>query len=163
MPIILTAHLGRRFVPTLRRQLKRAVALVSNAPAEISVALVNDRTMSDLHMRHMGLSGPTDVLTFELDHDATGRCIAGEVVVCVPQAVRRARQEGSSVPNELLLYSLHGVLHLAGFDDRTAKCFAIMHTMEDDILTQIGVGPVFNPARRSISTTPRKRTRGARS
>jgi probable rRNA maturation factor len=156
MPISITAHLGRRFVPVLRRQLKKAVALVPHAPADISIALVNDATMSALHERHLGIKGPTDVLTFELEHAPNGHCSAGEVVVCVPEANRRARLEGNSVANELLLYALHGILHLAGFDDRTAKCYRIMHTMEDDILTQIGVGPIFNPSGRSKNRSSRQ-------
>ena len=46
----------------------------------------------------------------------------------------------------LLLYALHGMLHLCGFDDRTAAGFKRMHGTEDRILTRLGVGPVFAPA-----------------
>ena len=62
-----------------------------------------------------------------------------------PRARRRARAEGVPVERELLLYALHGMLHLAGFDDRTDRDFAAMHRTEDDILTRIGVGAVFSP------------------
>src|SRR5688572_12184420 len=118
MPLSITATVGKAFVPRLRKCLKRALPLVPNGPADVSIAIVNDKTMSALHLRDLKIAGPTDVLTYELDHDDKGRCIAGEVIVCLPEARRQARERGTTVDNELLLYALHGVLHLAGFDDR---------------------------------------------
>ena len=109
--------------------------------------------MSALHERFMNLPGPTDVLTFPLEFDAGGRVTAGEVVVCVPEARRRAKEHGVAVRDELLLYALHGMLHLCGFDDRTARGYARMHRTEDDILTRLGIGAVFQPG-------PRHRRRG---
>ena len=94
----------------------------------------------------MGVAGPTDVLTFPLDVDSRGRATSGEVVVCVPEARRRAREHGHPVERELLLYSLHGLLHLCGYDDRNARDFRRMHRTEDAILTQLGIGPVFREA-----------------
>ena len=120
--------------------------------AELSLALVGDAKMSALHEQFMGIAGPTDVLTFPLDEDARGRVTAGEVVVCVPEARRRAKTEGTDLRREALLYALHGMLHLCGYDDRTPADFARMHRAEDRILAQIGVGAVFgaveaNPAK----------------
>jgi ssRNA-specific RNase YbeY (16S rRNA maturation enzyme) len=46
---------------------------------------------------------------------------------------------------ELLLYALHGMLHLSGFDDRTDRDFALMHRTEDSILESLGFAPVFHP------------------
>jgi probable rRNA maturation factor len=163
MDLSVTACLGKAYVPQLRRHLRKAAALVPNAPSELSLALINDKTMSQLHLRDMGRAGPTDVLTYELDHDpATGRCVSGEVVICVPEAKRQAKSQGTLVENELLLYALHGVLHLAGFDDRTERSFRKIHTMEDDILTRIGVGPVFSPANSPARTAPGMRPRKRR-
>ena len=75
--------------------------------------------------------------------------ISGEVVICVPQARRAAKVHRVRVENELLLYAIHGMLHLAGFDDRTAAQYKRMHHAEDDILARLGVGPVFDSSRRS--------------
>lgn len=55
-----------------------------------------------------------------------------------------ARRLGHPMAHELLLYALHGLLHLSGFDDRTDSEFAAMHAREDEILTRLGVGPVFS-------------------
>ena len=137
---------------------------------EMSLALVNDARMSALHRQFMGIHGPTDVLTFPIDEDERGGVTSGEVVVCVPEARRQARRHTIPVRLELLLYSLHGMLHLLGYDDRTARDFRTMHRTEDDILTRLGFGPVFarvrdaSAARRAApqrtstpSSSPRRR------
>jgi probable rRNA maturation factor len=142
-----TAVVGRphfRFVSYLKRWLPKAVRLVPKAPAEISIALVGDTKMAALHQKFMNVPGPTDVLTFELNHDVRGRVTSGEVVVCVSYAQREAKRRGADVNHELLLYALHGVLHLSGFDDRTAADHARIHKEEDRILRKIGIGAVFH-------------------
>src|SRR4051794_22139937 len=142
--------MGAAYVPYVRRHLRAAHRYLNPHLADLSVVLVGDRLMAELHQRFMGLPGPTDVLTFPLDEDRRGRVTSGEVVLCVPEARRRAREHGVSVQQELLLYALHGMLHLCGFDDRTDAGFAAMHRTEDQILTQIGVGPVFATPERTV-------------
>jgi probable rRNA maturation factor len=102
--------------------------------------------MAKLHHRYLGINAPTDVLTFELDHDARGRVTSGEVIVCLPQARRQARV---GTGREVLLCALHGMLHLCGFDDKTDRQFAAMHRAEDRLLSRLGIGAVFGPEGRS--------------
>jgi len=153
LPLHLTirAEVGATFVPYLRRQLRRAHAILRPMLIDFSLAVVNDARMSDLHIRFMNIAGPTDVLTFPLDLHDGGEATSGEVIVCLPEARRRAKDHGVPVRDEVLLYALHGMLHLAGFDDRTARDFARMHRTEDDILARLGVGPVFQPNARKAS------------
>jgi probable rRNA maturation factor len=147
-----------RDVPFLRGNVRRAHALLAPPLRELSIALVNDQRMSALHAQFMGIPGPTDVLTFELEHDTRGRPTGGEVVVCVPHARREAKQRGIELRMELLLYALHGMLHLCGFDDTSDRGFRTMHRREDEILTQLGFGPVF-----ALGSVPmRPKPRGAR-
>lgn len=145
MNLHFTATTGHRYLPQMRKRLQLATPLLPrNALTEISIALIGDTTMSRLHQQFMDIPGPTDVLTFPLDVDAKGRTVTGEILVCVPEAVRRTRQTNISLADELLLYSLHGILHLCGLDDRTDGQFTRMHRTEDDILRRIGVGAVFH-------------------
>jgi probable rRNA maturation factor len=144
LSIEIAGRTGLAHAPYLIRNLRRAHALVVPALREFSLALVDDRRMAALHEQFMNIPGPTDVLTFELDHDARGRVTAGEVVVCVPYALREARRRKVPPRDELLLYALHGMLHLCGYDDRTDRDFAKMHQREDEILNQLGVGAVFS-------------------
>jgi probable rRNA maturation factor len=128
----------------LRRQMLRAHKILRSPLKEISLAIVPAKRMAALHKQFLGESGPTDVLTFELDHDRRGRPITGEIIVCSTVAKDRARRLGHPPAHELLLYAIHGLLHLSGFDDKTASAFATMHAKEDEILTRLGVGPVFS-------------------
>lgn len=149
------ATVGKSHVPFIRRHLRRAWKLLRKPPAELSVQLTDDRTMGRLHKQFMNIAGPTDVLTFPIDVAPNGQVTSGEVVICVPEARRQAKNHGIPVEKELLLYALHGLLHLSGFDDRTESDFRRMHALEDDILTRLGVGPTFKPQ------PPRKRAAAA--
>ena len=158
----ISAALGAAHVPFLRRHLRAAHKLLRPALHELSLAIVGDRRMAELHERFMNVAGPTDVLTFPLDVDPRGRPLSGEVVVCLPEARRQAKRRNVPVERELLLYALHGLLHLCGYDDRTTGDFRAMHRAEDEILTRLGVGPVFAPAdgsapRRAASRAPQAR------
>lgn len=116
---------------------------MEQTPVEISIALVGSGRMATLHEKYLRVAGPTDVLTFDHERSPDGRCLAGEVVLCVPFAKRQAARRGTETERELLLYALHGVLHLSGFDDLTKSDYEKMHAEEDRILTAIGVGAVF--------------------
>lgn len=161
----ITATTGRPFIPYLRKHLRAAHAVQCPPLRELSLALVGDAKMSALHEQFLNIPRPTDVLTFPLDEDESGRVTVGEVVICVPEARRRAAKSEGAVRRELLLYALHGMLHLSGFDDRTDAGFRAMHRREDQILTRIGVGPVFAGSgtrahvRPPVGDAPRRRGR----
>ena len=160
MKLTMTAQAGRDFMPFVRRALRATERLLGEKCRlrELSVALVGDRRMSALHEQFMHLSGPTDVLTFPLDEvDVRGRAISGEVVVNVAEARRRAKEHGVAPKLEVLLYAIHGMLHLCGYDDRTERGYRVMHRMEDQLLTRLGLGPVFQLE----STSKTRKRRGA--
>jgi probable rRNA maturation factor len=159
LKLSIAADLGRAFVPYLMRHLRAAHAILDPPLRELSMALVNDQRMAELHERFMGIDGPTDVMSFPLELDGHKRAITGEVAICVPEARRRAREHGTETKNELLLYALHGMLHLCGFDDRTDRGFDRMHRAEDMILTQLGVGPVFQHRSSAASAAVARKTR----
>jgi probable rRNA maturation factor len=140
----ISAAAGRSIVPFLRRMLPVAHQQIKTSLRELSVALVGDATMSELHERFLSIAGPTDVLTFPLDEGERGQCVSGEVVVCVPEARRQAKARAIPVEHEVLLYAVHGMLHLSGFDDRTQADYRKMHRTEDRILTELGIGATFH-------------------
>jgi probable rRNA maturation factor len=133
----------KKCVPALRRGIVAAHEHLRSPIRELSVAIVPSSRIAQIHERFLDQRGPTDVLTFELEHNARGESISGEIVICSTIAKSRAKSLGHPVCHELLLYAVHGLLHLSGFDDRTAAAFAAMHAREDEILTRLGVGPVF--------------------
>ncbi|QBJ95001.1 rRNA maturation RNase YbeY [Rhodococcus sp. ABRD24] len=93
--------------------------------AELSMVLVDSATMADLHMRWMDLPGPTDVMSFPMDElepggrpDAPepGPSMLGDIVLCPSFAADQAQTAGHSLDHELALLTVHGVLHLLGYD-----------------------------------------------
>ena len=112
---------------------------------------MGDDEMASSHMRHMGVPGTTDVITFDL---AEGRAASGEgldvdLLICVDEAERQSARRGIDRRRELLLYALHGVLHCLGYDDTDEQASAAMHRMEDQTLSAIGLGPIFALAERN--------------
>ena len=105
-----------------RRALQECLKLRSPKPAvlttleEVSVVLVSDRRMAELHRRFLQEPGPTDVITFQ----------HGEIFVSTETARRQARRFGTTVDHEMRLYIAHGLLHLHGFDDKDARASAEM-------------------------------------
>ncbi|MCG2799227.1 MAG: rRNA maturation RNase YbeY [Cellulomonas sp.] len=90
---------------------------------ELSVLLVDTDTMGDLHLKWMDEAGPTDVLSFPMDELRPGHAgattpagLLGDVVLCPEVAAAQAKVAGHSTAEELLLLTVHGILHLLGYD-----------------------------------------------
>lgn len=84
--------------------------------SELSVSLVTDEEMADLHARYMNEPGPTDVLSFPLDQDdrdEDGVRLLGDVVIAPEVAARNNADDPGS---EIRLLLVHGILHLLGHD-----------------------------------------------
>ena len=114
--------------------------------AAISVAVVTDAHIARLHKEFMDDENPTDVLTFDMSEapsDGKSPVLDGEIVVSAETAMRLAGERGHSVEAELALYAVHGILHLVGLDDTDEQKSQEMHRVENEILTQAGVGPVY--------------------
>ncbi len=106
--------------------------------AEISVALVDNRIMRRLNRRFLRHDQTTDVLSFRLD-DARESLLRGEIVVSADVARKSARRFGHSARAEVALYVLHGLLHLAGYDDRRTADRERMRAREQHYLGRLGI------------------------
>lgn len=126
--------------------LSRAVAVLGVPVERLSVRLLGDASMAELHRRHCGIDGPTDVLSFPAA--PAGEPVDADVACGVAVAAREAAARGHRLEEELLLYALHGLLHCLGHDDHDPEAFALMHAEEDRVLAAIGVAARFaSPAR----------------
>jgi probable rRNA maturation factor len=81
----------------------------------VSVVLVTQNTMERLNMQFLGHEGSTDVITF--DQGSKGRRLCGEIYISVADAVSQAGDFGVPWAEEVFRYAIHGMLHLAGYDD----------------------------------------------
>jgi probable rRNA maturation factor len=97
---------------------------------EISIAIVDDPRMHELNRQYLDHDYPTDVLSFVLERDEAGGTLDGEIVVSAEYAAREAARYGWTADDELLLYVIHGALHLVGHDDQTPEGAAAMRAAE---------------------------------
>jgi probable rRNA maturation factor len=119
--------------------------------AELSVLLVDEPAMTELHMRWMGEPGPTDVLSFPMDEirppqpggthadhssaeppEIPG--LLGDVVICPQVAAVQARQASHDTEDEISLLATHGILHLLGYDHAEPEEHAAMFGLQDQLL-----------------------------
>jgi probable rRNA maturation factor len=104
--------------------------------AELSVAVVGDEEMRVLNRRFLNRDRPTDVLAFA--YTVSGDHVEGEVVVNAEEALRQGSQRAHGPEDELLLYAVHGALHVLGWDDSTPEDRRRMHKREREILAACG-------------------------
>jgi probable rRNA maturation factor len=104
--------------------------------AELSVVLVDEPAMTELHIKWMDEDGPTDVLSFPMDElrptkddEEPAEGLLGDVVLCPQVAIKQAAAAGHGMDDELALLLTHGILHLLGYDhaepDEHAEMFGL--------------------------------------
>ncbi|MGB2957746.1 MAG: rRNA maturation RNase YbeY [Bacteroidota bacterium] len=104
--------------------------------AEISVVYIDGRYSRSINKEYRGHDASTDVLAFSLGE---GETLEGEIYVNIDRARRQAREFGVSLANELGRLVIHGMLHLAGYEDRTRRGAETMRKKEDAGLVQLGL------------------------
>lgn len=118
-------------IPIPKKKITRAVALASHRLKlklkEVSLVFVGQKRMRTINKTHLKHDYVTDVITFDYKS-------SGEIIICPSVAALNARQYANSVESELLLYVIHGLLHLAGFDDHKPSDIARMRRKEEELL-----------------------------
>jgi probable rRNA maturation factor len=120
--------------------------------AELSVLLVDEPAMTELHVRWMDEDGPTDVLAFPMDElrlpqpgsaahgdhggrePEAGQALLGDVVICPQVAQAQAAEAGHDMQDEIDLLCAHGILHLLGYDHAEPEEHAKMFGLQDRLL-----------------------------
>ena len=109
---------------------------LGRAGSEAHLTYVNDRQMKSLNARFFGKEKRTDVLAFPFgEHGPLP--LLGEVVVSWETATRHARRLGHPIEQELHLLTIHGLLHLVGYDDHDPLDARLMHERERSLFHQL--------------------------
>jgi probable rRNA maturation factor len=137
--------------------------------ATISIAIVDDPTIAVLNEQYLGHEGPTDVLSFLLECDSTpdesesndspqktnasvnadkrhgfGKRIEGEIIISAETARQSAAEYDWKPEAELVLYLVHGLLHLCGYDDLEESDRKEMRQREVEAFSHLGLVPHYN-------------------
>jgi probable rRNA maturation factor len=95
---------------------ERALDAVGRAGADVSVTISNDRRLRELNRAYRGKDKPTDVLSFPYDEEGGP---LGDVIISVDRALAQAGERGHDLQREIELLTLHGTLHVCGYDHET--------------------------------------------
>ncbi len=110
-----------------------------NEDAEVGLVFVDDDYIHDLNHRYRGVDSPTDVLSFammegEPVESGEAEPILGDVVISLQAVERQAREYGHSFLREAAYLTIHGVLHLLGYDHMEEDNKRIMRQKEEEII-----------------------------
>lgn len=94
---------------------------------EVSLVIVGEARIKELNKKYRKKDRVTDVLAFDY----------GEIFICLPQAKKQAKKIGHSLKQELAVLLIHGILHLAGYKDKTKKDFNKMLKKQNQVWQKI--------------------------
>ena len=111
--------------------------------AELCLKLVDEATITELNERWMDKQGPTDVLAFPMDELRPGRAdedlpegVVGDIVLCPQVAAAQAESNGQRPADEVELLTVHGILHLLGFDHAEPEEHREMFALQARLLAE---------------------------
>jgi len=126
---------------SLRKQIVVAVRAAARfrgiLEGEIGVAVVDDAAIEVINRQHLDHDYPTDVISF--GYGLRENHGAGELIVSRETAEREAHRLGWTLESELLLYVIHGTLHICGLEDTTREDRQIMRHAEQTVLAELGI------------------------
>lgn len=119
--------------------LKTLIATSTPVESEITLVLTDDRKLHQLNRDFLGIDAPTDVLSFPADFtdpDSQEKYL-GDILISVPRAVEQARESQGSIEAELILLTVHGTLHLLGYDHATETDKEKMWAVQSQIVGEL--------------------------
>jgi probable rRNA maturation factor len=136
MPAAVVVRQRRVRVPAARmaRAAQRVLDALGRPASEVDIAVVDDGEIRALNAAHRGIRRRTDVLAFPLEIPGSAAGLLGQIVISADAAARQAETLGVPLPLEFELLTTHGLLHLAGYDDRDPIEADLMHRRERDLL-----------------------------
>jgi probable rRNA maturation factor len=108
----------------------RRVVKNENLAGKLSITFIDDEKMRRMNKKYTNRDRTTDVLSFHFDNIPE---LMGDIYISLPQA---KRQKSKDILSELKLLTIHGILHLAGYDDKTEKQIKEMREKEKYYLSQ---------------------------
>ncbi|MBY0587293.1 rRNA maturation RNase YbeY [bacterium] len=163
---------SQKIVPLRRAPIRRLVHQVLRAEevtsAKIVLAFVDNEVIHRVNRQHLQHDYPTDVITFPYEsHDAD---VVGEIVISTEFAAQQAPRFGHTIEQEIMLYIIHGLLHLVGYDDHDAgdarqmkrRQEQLLHDWNGPVRAPSKSKPTPKPASRSVKSRPKAPKRGSK-
>jgi probable rRNA maturation factor len=122
----------------------QAVLAHQSTDGDLTIVLTDDTQLHELNRDYLGIDAPTDVLSFpasETDPE-TARRYLGDIIISIPRAGEQARAAGHTLEAEVQLLTVHGTLHLLGYNHAEAEEKARMWKAQAEVLEGLGVADI---------------------
>ena len=131
---------------TVQTAASKAGALYGLKNAEVSITLTNNEHIHELNLRYRGIDRPTDVLSFALNEgeepeifDGPAVDVLGDIIISVERTVEQAAEYGHSVQREIAFLTVHGMLHLLGYDHMEEADRIEMRREEEFVMKKLAI------------------------
>jgi len=137
--------------PSIERIVKEAIVKVGELygleTAEVSITLTDNVYIHELNMKYRNIDRPTDVLSFALNEGEEPEIVdgpvvnmLGDIIISVERATEQAAEYGHSIAREIAFLTVHGMLHLLGYDHMEEVDRVEMRKEEDYVMEKLGIG-----------------------
>ena len=137
--------------PSIERIVKEAIVKVGELygleTAEVSITLTDNVYIHELNMKYRNIDRPTDVLSFALNEGEEPEIVdgpvvnmLGDIIISVERATEQAAEYGHSIEREIAFLTVHGMLHLLGYDHMEETDRVEMRKEEDYVMEKLEIG-----------------------
>lgn len=127
-------EISQEVLELLEKVIVTAAELEGYSGGEVSVAFVSNQQIKKLNNKYRDKNEATDVLSFPIDDE-----MLGDIIISAGRAAEQAEDYGHSLKRELAYLTVHGMLHLFGYDHYNQEEKKEMRQKEERVLTQLGI------------------------
>ncbi len=126
--------IDQEMLELLKKVIITAAELEGYSGGEVSIAFVSNQQIKELNSKYRDKDQTTDVLSFPIDDE-----MLGDIIISAKRAAEQALEYGHSLKRELAYLTVHGMLHLFGYDHQSEEEKKEMRQKEERVLTQLGI------------------------
>lgn len=129
-------------ISDLRKLLNFALEREKLENVEFNIIFVDSDTIHEINKTYRKVDRVTDVISFALEDNKTielDHRLLGDIYICIERAYEQAEEYGHSFKRELSFLTIHGLLHLLGYDHMEKSDEEVMFKKQDDILNEFGI------------------------
>lgn len=128
----------------IKKVIKRTLKKLDALDAYLSVIFVCEKEIRDINREYRGIDKVTDVISFALEDSGSliekeNIRVLGDIYICIPRCLEQAEEYGHSVKRELSFLTVHGLLHLLGYDHVKKEDEEVMFKLQELILNEEGI------------------------
>ena len=120
---------------------RKVLKSLKKAHAELNIVFFSNQKIRAINRKYLGKDVSTDVIAFprgdRLQTSDIRHQVAGDIAISTDKAAQNAKEYGTTFLEETVLYVIHGILHLTGYDDRKKRTREIMRRKEDGLFQKI--------------------------